>query len=128
MAAESAHRHEEFSDENTGATDGGLAEDTPTAGAEQARKQRESNAASAAAWKARNAPRAKPARRTRLTADLPDQDADTLAEVARETGFNKVTTLIRAIRVLAELVRAENDGGELTIKYADGRRERLIIR
>jgi hypothetical protein len=64
----------------------------------------------------------------RLTADLPVQDADTLAEVARETGFNKVTTLIRAIRVLAELVRAERQGGELTIKYPGGRRERLIIR
>ena len=67
-------------------------------------------------------------RTTRLTADLPARDAATLAEVADETGFNKVTTLVRAIRVLAELVRAENAGGELTIKYADGRRERLIIR
>jgi len=65
---------------------------------------------------------------TRLTADLPARDAATLAEVADETGFNKVTTLVRAIRVLAELVRAERAGGELTIKYADGRRERLIIR
>lgn len=65
---------------------------------------------------------------TRLTADLPARDAATLAEVADETGFNKVTTLVRAIRVLAELVRAESAGGELTIKYADGRRERLIIR
>lgn len=65
---------------------------------------------------------------TRLTADLPDHDADTLAEVAQETGFNKVTTLVRAIRVLAELVKAERDGGQLIIKYPDGRRERLIIR
>lgn len=64
----------------------------------------------------------------RLSADLPQRDAETLEEVARATGFNKVTTLVRAIRVLAELVRAENAGGELTIKYADGRRERLIIR
>jgi hypothetical protein len=64
----------------------------------------------------------------RLTADLPAQDADTLARIAQFTGFNKVTTLIRAIRVLAELVRAESKGGEVMIKYPDGTRERLIIR
>jgi hypothetical protein len=64
----------------------------------------------------------------RLSADLPQKDADTLEDVARATGFNKVTTLVRAIRVLAELVRAEEADGELTIKYPDGRRERLIIR
>ena len=38
----------------------------------------------------------------RLTADLPTADSDLLAETARLTGFNKVTTLVRAIRVLAD--------------------------
>ena len=65
---------------------------------------------------------------TRLSADLPLRDAATLASLAKETGFNKVTTLVRAIRVLAELVRAEDEGGQLVIKYPDGRRERLLLR
>jgi hypothetical protein len=64
----------------------------------------------------------------RSTADLPTRDADTLAEVARGSGFNKVTTLVRAVLVLAELTRAASEGGELTTEYPDGRRERLILR
>lgn len=66
--------------------------------------------------------------RTRLSADIRAEDAALLGWLSHATGYNKVTTLVRAIRVLAELVRAEQDGGELTIKYPGGRRERLIIR
>lgn len=64
----------------------------------------------------------------RLTADLPEDDAETLARVAESTGFNKVTTLVRAIRVLALLDDAEQQGAHFTIRYPDGQRERLIIR
>lgn len=62
---------------------------------------------------------------TRLSADLPIADAETLTDLQQATGTNKVTTLVRAIRVFSELLRAEREGGELTIRYNDGRRERL---
>ena len=65
---------------------------------------------------------------TRLTADVPESDAHLLAETAQTTGFNRVTTLIRAIRVLAELIKAEDAGGKIQITYPDGTRERLLLR
>ncbi|MCW2818850.1 MAG: hypothetical protein JWR42_1637 [Marmoricola sp.] len=68
-----------------------------------------------------------PARRetSRLSADLPVADAAVLDELARETGTNKVTALVRALRIMRELVTAEREGGVLTIQHADGSRERL---
>lgn len=65
---------------------------------------------------------------SRLTADIPVEDAAELVETARVTGLNKVTIVVRALRVFAALVRAEAAGGTVTITYADGRRERLLIR
>lgn len=75
-------------------------------------------------------PGAKHAKREtrRLTADLPTADSDLLAETAELTGFNKVTTLVRAIRVLADLERVVRDGGEVILKDADGTRSRLLLR
>lgn len=64
----------------------------------------------------------------RLTADVPVADANLLARVAELTGYNKVTTIVRAIRVLASLEEAERKGGEVTITYPDKTRERLLVR
>ena len=64
----------------------------------------------------------------RLTADLPTADSDLLNETATLTGYNKLTTLIRAIRVLADLEKVVRAGGEVIIKEADGSRSRLILR
>lgn len=61
----------------------------------------------------------------RLSADVPERDFDALEDLAAATGFNKLTTLVRAIRVLAELVKAQDAGGDVTINYPDGTRERL---
>jgi hypothetical protein len=56
----------------------------------------------------------------RLTADLPTADSDTLIRVARSTGFNKVTTLIRAIRLLALVEDERADGATIRIHRPDG--------
>jgi hypothetical protein len=64
----------------------------------------------------------------RLTANLPMDAAADLRAAAAATGFNKLTTLSRAIRVFAELVRIDRAGGKVTIEEADGTRTRLLLR
>jgi hypothetical protein len=64
---------------------------------------------------------------TRLTADLPNQDASLLADLAVRTGFNKVTTLVRALRVLDILEKARAAGATVVIENEDGTRERLLL-
>lgn len=73
-------------------------------------------------------PRPSSTDRVRLSVDLPAGDAATLVDVARETGFNKTSTLVRAIRLLADLQRTVRDGGEVILTHADGTRERLLLR
>lgn len=64
----------------------------------------------------------------RLTFDVPADDARALEQTAAESGFNKVTTFIRAIRLLAELDRHQRAGGEVLLRSADGSTtERLRI-
>lgn len=64
----------------------------------------------------------------RVTADVPTRDANLLAELARRTGYNKVTTLLRAIRILDVLEKAQAEGADLIIINRDGSRERLVLR
>jgi hypothetical protein len=64
----------------------------------------------------------------RLTANLPLDAAQDLETTANLTGFNKLTTLVRAIRVFADLIRVTQDGGEVIIKEAHGTRSRLVLR
>ena len=64
----------------------------------------------------------------RLTANLPADAGQELDEAARATGFNKLTTLVRAIRVFSELLDAERRGGQVIIQEADGSRARLLLR
>lgn len=64
----------------------------------------------------------------RLSVDIPADDADRLAETAASTGYNKVTTLMRAIRLLFDLERAVQNGGHVTLTHRDGTRERLLLR
>jgi len=66
--------------------------------------------------------------RVRLTFDVPTEDANALAVLARRTGYNKVTTLLRALRVLADLDQVIRDGGSVVLEHADGTRERLLLR
>jgi len=66
--------------------------------------------------------------RVRLTFDVPTEDANALAELARRTGYNKVTTVLRALRVLADLDQVIRDGGSVVLEHADGTRERLLLR
>ncbi len=68
-----------------------------------------------------------PKGKTRITADVPTKDADLLSSLAERTGYNKVTTLIRALRVLDVLERARNEGSDLQIVHKDGSRERLLL-
>ena len=63
----------------------------------------------------------------RLSVDLPVDDANRLEEVSRRSGYNKVTTLMRAIRLLADLDAHERAGGEVTLTNADGSKERLRL-
>lgn len=63
----------------------------------------------------------------RLTADLPADVAETLDETARLLGYNKLTTLIRALRVFGALVQVEKAGGSVVITEADGTRSKLIV-
>lgn len=64
----------------------------------------------------------------RLTANLPVADSRLLDETAKLTGYNKLTTLVRAIRVLAEVEKVVSAGGEVILKEASGSRSRLILR
>ena len=63
----------------------------------------------------------------RLSVDLPVEDANRLEEVSRRSGYNKVTTLMRAIRLLADLDAHERGGGEVILTGTDGTRERLRL-
>jgi len=64
----------------------------------------------------------------RLTADLPADVWDLLNETAERSGYNKLTTLVRAIRVFAELQETVDEGGEIILKEKDGTRARLILK
>lgn len=64
----------------------------------------------------------------RLTLDIPVDDANKLAETAARTGYNKTTTLMRAIRLLFDLERVVRDGGQITLTLRDGTKERLLLR
>lgn len=64
----------------------------------------------------------------RLTANLPLDAAEALDKTAASTGFNKLTTVVRAIRVFADLIEASSRGAEVVIKEADGSATRLILR
>ena len=64
----------------------------------------------------------------RLTANLPLDAAEALDKTAASTGFNKLTTIVRAIRVFADLIEASSRGAEVVIKEADGSATRLILR
>lgn len=64
----------------------------------------------------------------RLTFDVPVEDAQMLEETASRSRFNKVTTFIRAIRLLAELDAHQRTGGEILLRSHDGQTtERLRI-
>lgn len=63
----------------------------------------------------------------RLTADLPRKDAELLTGLAKRTGFNKVTTLVRALRVMDVLERAKDQGSDILIVNPDGSKERLLL-
>ncbi len=69
-----------------------------------------------------------PAGTKRLTANLPLDAAEALDKTAASTGFNKLTTIVRAIRVFADLIEASSRGAEVVIKEADGSATRLILR
>jgi hypothetical protein len=73
-------------------------------------------------------PASPPAGTKRLTANLPEDAADALEKTAASTGFNKVTTLVRAIRVFSDLIEASTRGAEVVIKEPDGSASRLILR
>ncbi len=64
----------------------------------------------------------------RLTFDVPVKDANRLAELSDLTGYNKVTTFLRAIRVLFDLETAARAGATITITQKDGTKERLLLR
>jgi hypothetical protein len=64
----------------------------------------------------------------RLTANLPPDAAEALDKTAASTGFNKLTTVVRAIRVFADLIAADGRGAQVIIKEADGSATRLILR
>lgn len=64
----------------------------------------------------------------RLTLDVPADDANKLVETADRTGYNKTTTVMRAIRLLFDLERVVRDGGQVTLTHADGTKERIILR
>ena len=64
----------------------------------------------------------------RLTANLPQDAADALDKTAAATGFNKLTTVVRAIRVFAELIEVTGRGGEVILQEPDGSRSRLLLR
>jgi hypothetical protein len=66
--------------------------------------------------------------KVRLTFDVPVEDANLLAETAERTGYNKVTTFMRAIRILHDLEKAIREGGQVIIQHADGTKERLLLR
>lgn len=64
----------------------------------------------------------------RLTFDVPADDARLLEQTAAASGFNKITTFIRAIRLLAELDKHQRAGGEVLLRSSDGSAtERLRI-
>lgn len=63
----------------------------------------------------------------RATFDIPREEADLLEETAKVSRFNKTTTFIRALRLLAELDRHARDGGQIILVAADGTKERLRI-
>lgn len=64
----------------------------------------------------------------RLNFDVPVADANLFEDVARKSGFNKVTTFIRAVRLLADLDAHQRAGGEVLLRSADGETtERLRI-
>lgn len=64
---------------------------------------------------------------TRLTADLPNRDADLLTNLSQRTGYNKLTTLIRALRILDVIEDARERGETVIIERSDGSRERLLL-
>ena len=59
--------------------------------------------------------------------DLELDDVEDLIKISDATGHNRVTTLSRAIRLLRLLTSAKHRGGQLTITYPDGKRERLLL-
>ena len=63
----------------------------------------------------------------RLTVDLPHDAVEQLAETSLVSGYNKTTTLMRAIRLLADLTRHVRAGGEVLLVAADGSKERLRL-
>lgn len=64
---------------------------------------------------------------TRLTVDLPSDATEQLAKTAAESGYNKTTTLMRAIRLLADLTRHVRANGEILLVAEDGSKERLRL-
>jgi hypothetical protein len=64
----------------------------------------------------------------RLIANISASDAEVLTSLAQQAGYNRATTLVRAIRVFASLAEAEDAGGTITVTYPDGRRERVLVR
>jgi hypothetical protein len=63
---------------------------------------------------------------TRLTFDVPVPEGDKLDMLAGRLGYNKVTTVLRSLRILTALTEAEAKGATVTINYPDGSKERLL--
>jgi len=66
--------------------------------------------------------------RVRLFIDLPCQDATLLKDLSRQTRYNKTTTVIRALRVLRDLLQVLEGGGQVILARGDGSRQRLLLR
>lgn len=65
--------------------------------------------------------------RVKITAELPTRDNEELGRIAKLTGYNKVTTLVRAIRVLALLEDAKDAGGRIVVEKRGGERSELLL-
>lgn len=65
--------------------------------------------------------------RTKLTVALPSSVNSLLSRLAKDSGYNKTTTLVRAVRLLGTVEDALRDGGRVTVTHADGVRERLTL-
>lgn len=62
-----------------------------------------------------------------LTFEVPEEEARYLDLLSATSGHNDVTTLARALRLLAVLERADRNGGTITVTYRDGLQERLHL-
>lgn len=65
--------------------------------------------------------------RVKVTVEIPVEDNKLLGRLAKRAGYNKVTMLVRAIRVLGMLEDAKADGGRIIVERSHGRSQELLL-